>query len=385
MSEEPQEAPDLKQAALKQTALKQTALHDRHVELGGRMVEFAGHSMPVLYETGPIEEHHITRRSVGIFDIDHMGQVAITGPDTVAFLDHIVTSNIADLDEGQSKYGLLLHDHGGVIDDVFVYRLDNHYMMVINADNRDKDIAHMRAHADNFDVELEDLSDDTYMLAVQGPNALRLLGKLTEHDLATVERFSAAHVELAGVPMVVGRTGYTGEDGVELYFGDEHAHDVWNTLLETGEEHDIETAPIGLAARDSLRFEPGFALYGHEISDEINPIEARLSWAIDFDKDFVGKESLLQIRGDGPQRKLITFVLTDKGVPREGYPVLNAGGETIGVVVTGMYAPTADAYAGNALVDADYAATDTPIQIEIRNKPKAAVVVKRPLYRPAYR
>lgn len=185
--------------------------------------------------------------------------------------------------------------------------------------------------------------------------------------------------------MVVGRTGYTGEDGVELYFGDQHAHRVWNALLDAGTEHDIEVAPIGLAARDSLRFEPGFALYGHEISDNINPLEARLAWAIDFDKDFVGKAALLAHRDRGVGRKLVTFVLTDKGVPREGYPVLNQDGEEIGVVVTGMYAPTVDAYAGNAVVEAAYAATDTPIQIEIRNKPKAAVVVKRPLYRPAYR
>lgn len=300
--------------------LKRTALHDRHVELGGRMVEFAGHSMPVLYETGPIDEHHITRRSVGLFDIDHMGQVSVTGPDSVAFLDYLVTSNIGELQVGQSRYGLLLHDHGGVIDDVFVYRLDDHYMVVINADNRDKDIAHMRAHVESFDVELSDLSDDTYMMAVQGPKALELLGRLTTHDLESIERFSAAHVELVGVPMVVGRTGYTGEDGVELYFGDEHAHHVWNSILEAGDEHDIEAAPIGLAARDSLRFEPGFALYGHEITDDINPIEARLSWAIDFEKDFVGKEALLKIKEEGVTRKLVTFVLTDKGSAPRGLP-----------------------------------------------------------------
>ncbi len=365
--------------------LKRTALHDRHVELGARMVEFAGHSMPVLYETGPIEEHHITRRSVGIFDIDHMGQVAVSGPDAVAFLDHVVTSDIADLEPGQSRYGLLLHEHGGVVDDVFVYRLDDHYMVVINADNRQKDLDHLKAYAEPFDVKLDDRSDELYMLAVQGPRALELLDKLTDHDVYDIERFAAAHVRLVDVPVVIGRTGYTGEDGVELYFGDEHARRVWNALLDAGLEHDIETAPIGLAARDSLRFEPGFALYGHEISDDINPLEARLAWAINFDKDFVGKEALERIKSEGVERKLVTFVLLDKGVPRQGYPVLNAEGETIGEVVTGMYAPTADAYAGNALVDARYATTDTPIQIEIRNKPKAARVVQRPLYRPAYR
>ncbi|NNL48948.1 MAG: glycine cleavage system aminomethyltransferase GcvT, partial [Acidimicrobiia bacterium] len=220
---------------------------------------------------------------------------------------------------------------------------------------------------------------------VQGPRALELLNKLTDHNIFDIERFAAAHVSLVDVPMVIGRTGYTGEDGVELYFGDEHARRVWNALLDAGVEHDIETAPIGLAARDSLRFEPGFALYGHEISDDINPLEARLAWAIDFDKDFVGKEALERIKAEGVERKLVTFVLLDKGVPRKGYPVLNAEGENIGEVVTGMYAPTADVYAGNALVDARYAATDTPIHIEIRNKPKAARVVQRPLYRPAYR
>jgi glycine cleavage system T protein len=243
----------------------------------------------------------------------------------------------------------------------------------------------MQDHIGNYNVSLTNVSPQTYMLALQGPRAIPLLQKLTAADITAMPRFTALETAVEGVTTLIGRTGYTGEDGVELFFPAEQALKIWQAILNTGNSAGIEIKPIGLAARDSLRFEPGFALYGHEIGANITPLEARLGWACKFEADFMGRDALLKQKESGVDKTLVSFELTEKGVPRQDYAVLNQLGQKIGAVVTGLYAPTVDKYCGNAFVPPKYAAPGTNIQIEIRHKPKAAVVVKRPLYVPAYR
>ncbi len=365
--------------------LNRTKLCNWHAANGGRMVPFAGWEMPVQYPTGPIEEHHITRRSAGLFDIDHMGQVTVTGPDAEAFLNGLVTWDISLMADNEAHYALMCYDNGGIVDDVFIYRLPDRWFVAVNASNLDNDFQWMLDHVADYNVTVTNISDETYMLALQGPKAIELLQTLTATNLADVARFTSFEDDVAGIPTLVGRTGYTGEDGVELFFAADRAVEMWETILNKGVEVGIEVKPIGLAARDSLRFEPAFPLYGHEINAETTPIEANLGWACKFDSDFIGKEALLKQKAEGISKKLVGFELTAKGMPREGYIVANEQGEEIGEVVTGMYAPTAEKYCGHAFVKPEYTKPGTPIQIMIRNKAKAAVIVKRPFYKPAYR
>jgi len=365
--------------------LQRTQLYSWHVDHGGRMVPFAGWEMPVQYSTGPIEEHHITRRSAGLFDIDHMGQIIVSGPDAEAYLNRLVTWDIGLMADNDAHYALMCYDNGGIVDDVFVYKLPDRWLVVVNASNLVKDFQWMQDHIGGYNVTLTNVSPETYMIALQGPNAIPLLQKLTPADVTGMARFTALEIDVAGVSTIIGRTGYTGEDGVELFFPADQALKIWQAILDTGETAEIEVNPIGLAARDSLRFEPGFALYGHEINADITPIEARLGWACKFDTNFIGRDALLKQKKTGVEKMLISFELTEKGVPRQDYVVLNESGQEIGTVVTGLFAPTVEKYCGNAFVHPAYAAVDTKIQIVIRNKPKAAVVVKRPFYIPAYR
>jgi len=365
--------------------LQRTQLYQWHVDHGGRMVPFAGWEMPVQYPSGPIEEHHITRRSAGLFDIDHMGQFTVTGPEAEAYLNLLVTWDVSRMAENDAHYALMCHKHGGVVDDVFVYKLPGRWFVVVNAANLAKDFEWMQQHAADFDVTVTDVSEETYMVALQGPRAIELLDHLVPVDMADVPRFTAVETSIDGVAVVIGRTGYTGEDGVEIFFPAAEAVKIWELILNTGPEKGIEIAPIGLAARDSLRFEPGFALYGHEIDDETTPLEARLNWAVKFNKEFIGKEALLKQKEEGLPKKMVAFELTERGVPREGYVVANADGEEIGQVVTGMFAPTVEKYCGHAFVEPQYAKLGTPLQIMVRSRPKAAKVVKRPFYTPAYK
>jgi glycine cleavage system T protein len=365
--------------------LKRTQLYAWHVAQGGRMVPFAGWEMPVQYPTGPIKEHLITRQSAGLFDIDHMGQIVITGPQAESYLNRLVTWNITLMAENEAHYALMCYEDGGVVDDVFVYKLAGRWFVVVNADNLAKDYDWMQRHATEYDVQLQDISTETYMIALQGPQAIDLLQHLTAADVTHMGRFTALETEVLGLPTLIGRTGYTGEDGVELFFPAESALAMWEGILQRGAEVGIEVKPIGLAARDSLRFEPAFPLYGHEISAKISPIEAGLGWACQFEHEFIGREAMLQQKEHGISKKLVSFELTEKGVPRAQYPVTSAMGREIGVVVTGLYAPSVDKYCGNALVSSEYAKIGTILNIMIRNQPKAAVVVKRPFYKPAYK
>jgi len=372
-------------------SLKRTRLYEWHVENGGRMVPFAGWEMPVQYPTGPIEEHHTTRRVAGLFDIDHMAQMDVRGPDAEAFLNWLISYDVRKMGLFDAHYALMCYADGGVVDDLFVYRLPDrsdeagrpYFFLAANASNRDKDVAWAKAHAAEFDVEVRDLSDETYMLAFQGPKAPEILNRVTHVNLDELPRFTAVTDTIfEDVPVLLGRTGYTGEDGFELFFPDEYALKVWEGILAAGKPEGIK--PIGLAARDSLRFEPCMPLYGHELAPDITPVEARLSFAVSFDKDFIGRDALLKQRLEKPQIVLVGFEMIDRGVPRHGYQVTYDGLD-VGEVSTGMFSPTTERYLGLAYVPRGISARDTEIEIIIRDKPKRAKIVKRPFYVPAYR
>jgi aminomethyltransferase len=370
--------------------LKRTALYQWHVDHGGRMVPFAGWEMPVQYPTGPLQEHNATRQAAGLFDIDHMGQIEVRGPGAEAFVNWMVTYDVSQMALYDAHYALFCYMDGGTVDDLFVYRLPDpqisgrdYFFLAINADNRDKDVAWVKAHAGAFDVEVKDISDETYMLAFQGPLAPEIMNRLTSVDLEKVTRFTAIQdIIFENVPVLLGRTGYTGEDGFELFFPAEHALKVWEGILSEGEADGISS--VGLAARDSLRFEPCMPLYGHELSPTITPIEARLSFALSLDVDFIGRDALLKQKLEKPERVLVGFELVGRGVAREGYPVFHEGIE-VGTVSSGMFSPTTSRYLGMAFVLRPASKIGTPVEIKIRNKMVPAKIVKRPFYTPAYR
>ncbi len=362
---------------------KQTALYDRHVALGGRMVEFAGYTLPVQYPTGPKQEHLRVREAAGLFDIDHMGQIVVKGPDAVPFLQQVMTADVSAFEVGGAYYALMCYDDGGVVDDTFVYRLPDRYFVVVNAANNAKDTRWLEYHRDGFDVTLENVSDATYMLALQGPRAEAILNPLCAADLSTLAFHTVVETEVVGTPALVGRTGYTGEDGFELFFPAERAGEVWDRIMESGESHGL--LPIGLAARDSLRFEPCLPLYGQEISPMVDPLESGLGFAVALEKGpFVGREALLKTRLEGAPNRLVGLRMTQGGVPRHGYEVV-AGDLVVGEVTTGMYAPTVDAFLALAFVPVEYGKPGTELGVVIRDKVRSAVVVRKPFYKPAYR
>lgn len=365
--------------------LQRTALFEEHLRLHGRMVPFAGWELPVQYDgLGPTVEHHAVRTAAGLFDIDHMGQLTVKGADALRFLQYIQVGDLSDMVDREARYSLMCYADGTVIDDIFVYRLAaDDWWVIVNASNRHKDFAWLQAHAVGYDVHVTDISDATYMLALQGPKAQAVLQRLTTLDLATVPFHTCAQAEVAGVPTLIGATGYTGEYGYELFFPVAEAAKLWWGILAAGKDDGL--LPCGLAARDSLRFEPCLPLYGHEIHQDIDPISARLGWAVSFNRgDFIGRDALLRIKLEGPKQVLVGFEMVDKGVPRGDYPVA-IDGQVVGKVTTGMKAPTSGRFVGLAYVPASHAALGSEIDILIRDQPKRAVVVKRPFYVPAYR
>ncbi len=351
------------------------------------MAPFAGYDMPISYPTGAVEEHNICRRGVGLFDIDHMGQLIVSGPDADAFVSHTVSGAVLDMKDGDARYSLLLDDKGLVLDDLFVYRLPGRWWIVVNASNLETDVEWftLRAREWKGTVKVEDVSEATYMIAVQGPRALELLDLMGTPKASSCPRFTSGEIVIQGTKNLFGRTGYTGEDGGELFFPAQDALGLWEGFIKAGETHGIEVKAIGLAARDSLRFEAGMPLHGHEISPSINALEAGFKWACDFSKpDFVGKKALEAIAAAGVSRKLVGIEITG-GVPREGYDVVSPSGEKIGTCVAGMFCPTTKKYAANAFVEPQFARPGTEVAVMAHGKPKSGVVVKRPLYLPAYR
>lgn len=358
---------------------RQTAVHSWHESNGAKMVTFAGWHMPLAYPTGAVREHHATRQSAGLFDISHMGRLLVSGVAADTFLDRLISSDVVNLHVGMSCYGLLCNEQGGILDDVFVFRLARErFAVVVNAVNLEKDLTWFRSHQASG-VEIRDVTEDTAMFALQGPDAVDTLSSVVNIDVAGLERFGVAERSIGGTRWQISRTGYTGEDGVEIVVPAVDALAVWMALVKPA-----EVTPAGLAARDSLRFEPGFALYGHEIDENRDPISARLSWACHLERSFIGSEAIEAKKREGVSEKLCTFVMREKGVPRQGCEVVDDD-LSVGVVVTGMYAPTVDAFAGNAYLRLEYSSIGSTIAVNIRGRRVQAEVAKRPLYRPAYR
>ena len=361
--------------------MKQTVFKETHEKLGAKMVEFAGYCMPVQYE-GVTAEHLHVRSKVGVFDVSHMGEFTVKGPKALDLLQYITSNDVAALYPGKVQYSCFPNGKGGIVDDLLVYNLaENDYLLVVNAANIDKDWAWVSKQNENFGAEIANISDSISQLAVQGPLALKAMQKLTDTPVTDMEYYTTKTLTFAGVPNVIfSTTGYTGSGGCEIYFKNEDAFKIWDAVFEAGKEFDIK--PIGLGARNTLRLEMGFCLYGHEIDDTICPIEAGLGWITKLNaKDCIDKEYMLKLKADGLKRKLVGFEMIDRGIPRLEYEVCDAEGNNIGIVRSGTFGPSINKSVGTAWVKAEYAKVDTEIYIKIRGKLLKAITVKMPFYK----
>jgi len=358
-------------------ALKRTPLHDIHVALGAKMVPFAGYEMPVQYPTGITAEHKAVRERCGLFDVSHMGEFIIRGAGAVDFVNHVTTNDVGALAVGQAHYSAILNDRGTFEDDCLVYRFDDHLMMVVNASNSAKDLAHISRNLDRFDASIEDVSDEIALLALQGPQAARILQPLTNLDLSSIRYYHFGVGTVAGVSdIIVSRTGYTGEDGFELYFDNAHAPHVWRALMAGG-----DVTPAGLGCRDSLRLEMGMALYGNDIDDTVTPLEANLGWIVKLAKGaFVGRDALVKQKEAGVARKLVGFTTQERAFPRHGYPVI-VNGVASGIVCSGTLSPSLGIPIGTCYVPTPNAKPGSELEVDIRGKPVRAEVVKTPFYK----
>ena len=377
---------EVEQLETKETTLRETALRSRHEALGARLVPFAGWLMPVQY-SGVIDEHRTVRSAAGLFDLGHMGQVRVTGADALPYLQLITTNDISVLDPGDAQYSLLPNEQGGVIDDIIVYRLPDEpsYLVVVNAANHAKDVAWLqqqRLARPELEVDVADVSESLGMIAIQGPMAPEIVAGLTQTDLSGLEPFHCQRATVAGLPVLVARTGYTGEDGFEFYVPQEHTAALWDALLAAGTPRGLK--PIGLGARDTLRLEARMPLYGNELADDINPIEAGLGWAVKLGKGpFIGRDAIATVKESGPSRRTVGFQLLERaGSARHGYPV-ESDGRSVGVVTSGAHSPTLGTEIGLALVKAEVAGVGRPLDIVIRGRPVKAEQVKLPFYRRA--
>ena len=363
------------------TPLRRTSLHDVHVALGARMVPFAGYEMPVQYDS-IIDEHRTVRSAVGLFDLSHMGEIEVLGDEAVDFLRHALVSDPAALDVGQAQYSMACAADGGIVDDLIVYRLGHRRLLVVcNASNRAAVMDHLAALLErgDFGAEIDDRSDVTALVAPQGPAAASLLAGLTDVDLDTLGNYRAAEGTVAGIDCLVARTGYTGEDGFELFCDAGRAPEVWATVAAAGEAHGLR--PCGLGARDTLRLEAGMPLYGNELDRDTNPFEVNLGRVVKLDKgDFVGRAPLQAVQRDGPRRKLIGLQMVDNAIPRSGYEV-RAGGRAVGSVTSGTLSPTLGTKIAMAKVDPETAGVGNAFEVVVRDRPYRAEQVKLPFYR----
>jgi aminomethyltransferase len=358
------------------TTLKNTALTATHIQLGAKMVPFAGYNMPVSY-AGLNEEHHTVRNGVGVFDVSHMGEFILKGDKVLDLIQYVTTNDVTQLFDGRVQYSCMPNGNGGIVDDLLVYRIDEKsYMLVVNASNIEKDWNWIFKH-NTFGVEMKDISDRTSLLAVQGPKALETLQKLTDINLSEVPYYHFKKGKFAGVDNVlISNTGYTGAGGFEVYFDNEVAETIWNAIFEAGAEFGIK--PIGLGARDTLRLEMGFCLYGNDIDDTTSPIEAGLGWITKFNKEFIDKSILLEHKEKGVSRKLVGFEMIDRGIPRHDYEIADAQGTVIGKVTSGTQSPTLQKGIGMGYVTTAHAKVGTEIYVKVRDKALKAVVVKIP-------
>lgn len=363
--------------------LKKTPLCDDHIKLGAEMVAFAGWYMPIKYE-GLVPEHHAVRKQAGLFDVSHMGEVEITGKEAESYVQNLVSNNVKVLEDAQIMYTHMCYPEGGTVDDLLVYKFGKeHFYLVINASNIDKDYQWMLDQKSSYDVEIVNLSDETAEVALQGPNAQKILQKLTDTDLNSIKFFYCQRgVMVDGVECLVSRTGYTGEDGFEIYMAPADASKVWNAIMDAGKEDGI--APAGLGCRDTLRFEVALPLYGQELSKEISPLQAGLGMFVKLDNDdFIGKAALVNQKENGLGKKIVGFEMVENAIPRHGYDVL-VDGNVIGEVTTGYFSPSVEKKVGLALIDEQYAVMGNEIEIQVRKKTKKAKIVSKRFYKKSY-
>ena len=359
--------------------LKRTALYEKHKEAGAKIVPFAGYEMPVQY-SGVIDEHQTVRNHVGLFDVSHMGEVEFKGDKALEVANRIITNDLNRIEDGQACYTAMCRPDGGIIDDLVTYRISpQHILICVNASNREKDFNWMKEQA-NGECEVIDRSDDYVQIAVQGPNAVELVGRLADRDVKEIGTYRFALGKIDGKEAIISRTGYTGEDGFELYVPSEDGPAVWDALLAKGE--DLGVKPAGLGARDSLRLEMRYALYGNDIDETTHPLESGLGWVVKLDKeDFIGKEALTKIKAEGNTRRMVGFEMVDRGIARHDYPVVNEAGEEVGKVTSGTKGPSVGKAIGIAYVPVSHAKAGSEILISIRGKPAKALVVKTPFYK----
>lgn len=359
---------------------KKTALYEVHQKLGAKIVEFGGYLMPVQYK-GIIEEHKRVRNSVGIFDVSHMGEFLIKGEKAQEYLQKMTLNDVTKLVDNRAQYSGMCYENGGMVDDLVIERFHDHYMVIVNASNREKDFRWMKQHVIP-EVELTDISDDFSLFAVQGRNAETTLQKLTDLNLSEIKYYWFREGKIAGVDAVISRTGYTGEDGFEVGIDARQSIDVWEAILEAGQEFEI--APIGLGARDTLRLEMKYCLYGNDIDETTNPIEAGLGWITKLDKgDFIGRDAIIRAMEQGITRRLVGFELKDRAFPRHGYKIMKDGKE-IGHVTSGTFSPSLDKGIGIGYINKPFNQVDTLITISIRGRDVPAQVVKTPFYQRPY-
>lgn len=359
--------------------MKKTALYHKHLELGAKIVPFAGYEMPVSY-AGVNLEHETVRKVVGVFDVSHMGEFFVEGPQALDLIQKVCTNDASTLVDGKAQYTCMPNGNGGIVDDLIVYRFSaEKYLLVVNASNIEKDWNWIQQNND-FDAQLHNASDEYALLAIQGPKAVEAMQSLTSVDLASIKFYHFTVAEFAGCKdVIISATGYTGSGGFEIYIKNEDALKVWDAVFKAGENFDI--APIGLAARDTLRLEMGFCLYGNDIDDTTSPLEAKLGWITKFSKEFIDSERLALEKAEGSKQKLVAFELVEKGIPRKDYAIVNEDGATIGRVTSGTMSPSLKKAIGLGYVQAGLDAVDQEIFVQIRNKNIKAKIVKLPFYK----
>jgi aminomethyltransferase len=357
-------------------SVKSTPFEAMHQQLGAKMAPFAGYNMPISYK-GINEEHQAVRTRVGVFDVSHMGEFILKGPDALNLIQHVTSNDASVLVDGKVQYSCLPNNQGGIVDDLLVYRIDAEtYMLVVNASNIDKDWNWIKQN-DRWGVDMKNISDETALLAVQGPMATKALQSLTDMDLSAMEYYTFKKGDFAGVSNVlVSATGYTGAGGFEIYFDKQHASKIWKAIFDAGSEFGIE--PAGLGARDTLRLEMGFCLYGNDIDDSTSPIEAGLGWITKFTKPFINSEALAEQKKNGPANKLVAFTMVERGIPRHDYPITDAAGNVIGKVTSGTQSPSLKIAIGLGYVNSEFSKQGSEIFIDIRNNKVKATVVKLP-------
>jgi aminomethyltransferase len=355
--------------------MKKTILCQDHEKLGAKMVEFAGWYMPIQYK-GLREEHNCVRQHVGIFDVSHMGEIRVRGPKSLETLEWLTTNKVANLKSGDAQYGLLPNETGGLVDDLFIYCIkpNEDYLVCVNASNKDKDFAWMKSH--NKGADLSDESDKWGQIAVQGPNALDLCDRVFGFPVSEMKRNTHRLAEFKGHKIIVATTGYTGEMGTEVFIENAGTPTLWRALLDQGQDLGIQ--PIGLGARDTLRTEMKYSLYGNEIDDHSNPYEAGLGWVVKPEKDFIGRTPIIKLKESGLKRKLVGFKMLDKGIPRHGYGIVDAQGTSLGIVTSGTHSPSLDEPVGIGYVEVRHAALGSEIYIDIRGRKVKAQVAPTP-------